>query len=304
MRFALLCFALHIRHKTSDITRVHVHTKSQICGYVDLSIPPFVFPRAPRVFKTITALLSSSSSLTPVSNLDILCHTGHARLRQRKQVPITRQRHPRILRHRHRHGARLIAARCRCQRDPPLVRIDRMRRAAEPDQRVLRHRWPRCGDAQLPAGGHLARADDVDDGSVRGRAVGVVEVGRAVDLAVGVVGGAAVAAEAAPAVEDRSVGEEEAGGVVVAGDGDGCHLGEGLGGRVPHFRDQLRGLVGEADGEVLASGDEDFAVGQYDAVVKGAREGHGVDGGDFRGCVGFGERNDVGIGGGVRVYLR
>lgn len=178
-----------------------------------------------------------------------------------------------------------------------------MRGAAEPDQREPRHRGPGRRDGQLSARGNLARADDIDDGPVGGGAVAVVEVRGAVDLAVGVVGGAAVAAEAAAAVEDGGVGEEHAGGMVVAGDGEGGHLAEGLGGRVPHFGDQLRGLVGEADGVVLAPCDEDLAVGEHQAVMEGAWVGHGVDGGDFGDGVGFAEGDYVGIGGGIRVYL-
>lgn len=45
---------------------------------------------------------------------------------------------------------------------------------------------------------------------------------------------------------------------------------------LPEFGDELWGLVREADGVVLAAGDEDLAVGEDDAVVEGARVGHGV----------------------------
>ena len=46
----------------------------------------------------------------------------------------------------------------------------------------------------------------------------------------------------------------------------GGHLCECLRGGVPHFRDELWGLVGETDGVVLAAGDENFSIGENKAV--------------------------------------
>ena len=175
-----------------------------------------------------------------------------------------------------------------------------MCRAAQPHERKGRDLRPGGLDRQAGPGREFGGAQALDHGAGGGAAVGVEQVGGGVDLGVEVVGGA-VAAEAAAAVEDRCVGEEEAGGVVVAWDGEGGHLGEGLGGGVEEFGDELWGLVGEADGEVLAAGDEDLAVGEDDAVVEGTREGHGRKGGYGWGDVGVGEGYDVCVGGGVGV---
>lgn len=176
-----------------------------------------------------------------------------------------------------------------------------MRGATESDHGKGSYGGSGRGYRQASSDGDLTRAEEVDSGPGGERPVGVEEVGRGVDLRVRVVGGAPVAAEATPAVVDGGVGQEEACGVVVAWDGDRGHLGECLGCGVPHLGDELWGLVGEADGVVLAAGDEDFSVGENEAIVECAREGHGVDGGDLRHGIGIRDGDYVGVGGRVRI---
>ena len=150
-----------------------------------------------------------------------------------------------------------------------------------------------CGRSQIPPNAHLriGRLDDRSDGP---RAVGVEQVSGAVDLAVVVVARAG-AAEAAAGGEDGGVREEEADGVVVAGDADGRDGGEGRGDGVPELGLELAAVVGEGDADFLAAHDEDGAVGEDDPVGEDAREGHGVDGLHGGGAHGVVDRDDVGV---------
>ena len=97
---------------------------------------------------------------------------------------------------------------------------------------------------------------------------------------------AAIATEASTTVEHGRIRHEDAGGVVVAGDGDGRHLREGLRVGIPHLGDELGSLICKAHGEVLAAGDENFPIGQDDAVVEGPFVGHVI----YRGYVRRGVR--------------
>ena len=112
------------------------------------------------------------------------------------------------------------------------------------------------------------------------------------------------AAEAAARVQHRGVGQEEADGVVVAGDADGRDGGEVAGGRVPDFGLEGAAVVGEGDAVVLAAGDEDGSVGKHDCVCEDAGEGHGVDGLDGGGAHRVVDRDDVGVCGRAGVLLR
>ena len=139
--------------------------------------------------------------------------------------------------------------------------------------RHIRRRRQRFSHADLSRCG-------LNDGPDGPGPVGVEQVSRTVNLGVVVVGRAG-AAEAAAAVEDGRVGEEQADGVVVAGDGDGGEEGEGGRDGVPEFGLQLAAVVGEGDAEGLAAGDEDGAVGEDDGGGEDARVGHwgqGLDG--------------------------
>ena len=168
--------------------------------------------------------------------------------------------------------------------------------AAKPDDREARHRRSRRRDSQRSAERHLPTADAVNDGSVGAAPIVVVMAWGRPDLRVGMIGSTAIAAEPAASVEDCAVWEEKACGVVGSRDGEGRHLGEGLGGWVPELGDQLRGLVCESDGVVLAACDEDLAVRHDDAVMEGAGEGHGVYGFDWGVGVGLAEGDYVGVG--------
>lgn len=95
--------------------------------------------------------------------------------------------------------------------------------------------------------------------------------------------------------QDGGVGEEEGGGVVVAGDGLGGERGEGGGGGGPEFGAELAGVVGEGDAVGLAAGDEDGAGGEDDGVGEDPGVGHWgewVDGGWGHGGP---DRDDVGV---------
>ena len=115
-----------------------------------------------------------------------------------------------------------------------------------------------------------------DDGSGRSGAAGGEQVCRAVYLAVEVVPRTA-AAQAAAGREDGCVREEDADGVIVAGDGQGGDRGEGGGDGVPEFWLEGAAVVGEGEAECLAADDEDCACGEDDAVGEDSGKGHGVD---------------------------
>lgn len=144
-----------------------------------------------------------------------------------------------------------------------------------------------------------SRLDDRSDGPGAG---GVEQVGGAVDLAVVVVRRAA-AAEAAASGQNRGVGQEEADGVVVAGDAHGRDGREVGGDGVPDLGLELAAVVREGDADFLAAGDEDRPVWEDDGVGEDSGKGHGADGLDG----GFGhwgiDRDDVSICGRAGVLL-
>ena len=168
-----------------------------------------------------------------IRNLHKLRHARHPPTRQRKQIPITRQRNPRIPRHRHREARPTPRRR---QRNASLVRVHRMRRARQPDQGEARDRRATRRDRQCSANLHTSCTDAIDDRPGCQRTGAGEQVRRAIDLGIEVVRRAG-AAKPSAAVDNGGVWEEHSGGVVVAGNGDGRHLGEFLGGGVEHFGD-------------------------------------------------------------------
>ena len=111
-----------------------------------------------------------------------------------------------------------------------------MRRARQPDQRKARDCRAARRDRQCPANLHTSCTDAIDYRPGCQRAGAGEQVRRAVDLGIEVVRRAR-AAEPSTAVDNGGVWEEHGGGVVVAGNGDGRHGGECLGGGVKHFGD-------------------------------------------------------------------
>ena len=85
------------------------------------------------------------------------------------------------------------------------------------------------------------------------------------------------AAEAAARAQDGGVGQEEADGVVVAGDADGRDGGEGGGDGVPDLGLEGAAVVGEGDAVILPAYDEDLSRWEHDSVCEDSGEGHGVD---------------------------
>ena len=116
--------------------------------------------------------------------------------------------------------------------------------------------------------------------------------------------GGAGAAEAAAGVQDGGVGQEEADGVVVAGDADGRDGREGGGDGVPDLGLQGAAVVREGDAVVLPARDEDLAGREHDSVGEDAGEGHGGDGLDGGGAHWVVDRDDVGVCGRAGVLLR
>ena len=112
------------------------------------------------------------------------------------------------------------------------------------------------------------------------------------------------AAEAAARVQDGGVGQEEADGVVVAGDADGRDGGEGGVDGVPDLGLEGAAVVGEGDAVVLPAGDEDLARREHDSVGEDSGEGHGVDGLDGGGAHCVVDRDDAGVCGRAGVLLR
>ena len=84
-----------------------------------------------------------------------------------------------------------------------------------------------------------ARCGNATDDRTGSQGTGAgVEVWRVPDLHVEVIG-SACAAETAATIADGPVIEEDGNGVVVSGNGRGCHLREGIGGRIEEFGDVL-----------------------------------------------------------------
>ena len=223
-----------------------------------------------------------------------LRHARHAVRIHGEEHVVARDRDARVVGHLQR--VRGAARRGRRERDAALVRVDRVRGRAGPDQRELGHGADGGGgeggaDAQ-DRGRDLADRGPGREGAGRG-----VEVGRGEDLGVAVVGGAG-AAEAAAAVEHGGVGEQDGSAVVVARHRGRVHLLEGVGRRVPEFSNIDRGVVGEGYREGLAARDQDLAVGKYHTVSVGAWIGHGGDRLNGRRRARGANGDDVGIGGG------
>ena len=206
-------------------------------------------------------------------HLQLLAHSRYA-TRQRPHHPVPRQRDTRI----RRHGERVRRPRraTRRQGNPPLVGIDRVRRArhANHAERIARLVG---GDGECATHGDTAGRNAVDDRTGGEAAVVGVEVWRIVDLRVEMIRGAA-AAETAATVDHGTVGHKERSGVVVARNGDRSHLGEGGGVRIEDFGGELGRVVGEWNGGDLTTDDQDGAVGEDDPVGKGASVRHGADG--------------------------
>ena len=134
-----------------------------------------------------------------------------------------------------------------------------MRRGAVPDQReTARSRIHRHGN--LTPHHNRGSRKGINDRTGSFRAVRVEEVGRLEDLRVEVVC-VAGSAEATAGGEDGAVEHEERRAVVVAGDGDGGHLRESVGGGVEELGNEGGVVVGEHEGEGLASYYEDLARG-------------------------------------------
>ena len=89
-------------------------------------------------------------------NLDVLRRTRHARLCQGPEIPYPRQCNARICRNGDR--ARIIWR----ERDASLIRINGVRGATEPNERISSNRRPRGRDRKRPANSHGASADAID----------------------------------------------------------------------------------------------------------------------------------------------
>ena len=131
-------------------------------------------------------------------------HTRYPIACQREQIPVPRQRHPTIPRHRHRERVPIL--RLRRQRNASLIRVHRMRRARQSDQRKVRHwRVARSRDGQCTTNRDACGAHALDRGPLRQRTGAGEQVRWAEDLRIEMVGGAS-AAKAAAAIDNGGVG--------------------------------------------------------------------------------------------------
>lgn len=256
-------------------------------------------PASPRPSSRQKSTLTSIPCCTlRQCDLQLLAHRRDS-TRQRKHHPVPRHRHPRILGHGKR--VRGPGRRTRRQGNPPLVRVDRMRRTGHADH-AERGACHVGRDGESGADGDAGRRNAVDDRTGSEAAGAGVEVWRIPNLHVEVIGGAG-AAETAPPVAHGPVEEKNRNGVVVAGDGGRRHLGEGVAGRIEEFGDILGRGVREGDSGDLATGDKDGAVGEDDRVGEGTRVGHGADGLNGGSRRRGAERDDVGVAGGVGILV-
>lgn len=226
--------------------------------------------------------------------LDGLAHPRYP-VRQGKHHPVTRQRNPRIPIHCKR--VRSPSRATRCEGNPPLIRIDRMRRARHANHTECVTR-PGRRDGELSAHFDGSTGNAIDDGTRKA----IVKVRRIEDLHVEMIS-SAVAAETTATVRDTTVEQKESSGVIIARNRRRGQLGKGIGRRVEQFGHKLGGVVGEWNSRNLTTHDQNGAVRQDDRIAKGASVGHGADGlnrGSSGGCA---DRDDVGVGGGLGVLV-
>lgn len=117
----------------------------------------------------------------------------------------------------------------------------------------------------------------VDDGAGGEASSGVEQIRRGPDLSIIVVGGAATA-ESTTAVHNGAVEHKQTGGVIVARDRDGSHLGKGIGRGVEELWSELAGIITERYSIRLTADDEDRAIGKDDTISKGTCIVHVSDG--------------------------
>ena len=115
--------------------------------------------------------------------------------------------------------------------------------------------------------------------------------------------GSAGAAETTATAAHGTVEEEDGNRVIIAGNRNRSHLGEGTRDRIEKFGDVLRSRVGEWNSGDLTADDKDGTVGQNDTVGEGACVSHGADGLDSRSGGWRAYRDDMGVGCGVGVLV-
>ena len=241
--------------------------------------------------------------------MDALGHTGRALGRHGEEVVVSRQQDTRI--GRQLHGDLAILVLKVLKRDATLVTVDRVGNGSHADDGEG-FGFAGDGEGKRVSPGADRLLSEVRDNRASGLgAVGVEEVGRGEDLAVGMVdarvalGGRAAnggdVAESAAAAEDCAIGHEDRHGVVVARDGLGSELGPFLGRGVEELGFQNGGGVGEDDGAALATGHKDGAVGQDDRVGEAARSSHVGNALDLGRLISLADGGDVSSGCGVAV---
>lgn len=118
----------------------------------------------------LSPLYHHTQSYSGLSSRD-LHKRGHTRYPiacQRKKIPVPRQSHPTVPRQHHREGVPNL--RLRRQRNASLIRVHRMRRARQSDQRKVCHRRvARSRDGQCSANGDACSAHTLDRGPLRRR---------------------------------------------------------------------------------------------------------------------------------------
>ena len=168
-----------------------------------------------------------------------------------------------------------------------------MRRRPTPDERKARNRSIHI-DRNRRTHRDTTRRHRQDPRPVRPTSVRVEQIRRRVDLRIEMVGRTGTA-QATTSTEDGGVGHEQRDAVIGPGDSNGIHLREGTRRRIPHLGYHDRRVVGEGHGEALAADNEDLAVGQHDAVVESAGEGHAACWHDTDCCARSADGNDMGI---------